>query len=327
MDEFAFIQSIRPVHLHQESLIQGIDDDAAVFRPGNRDVVTTVDTLVDGVHFSKDTMEPYHIGYRALAANLSDLAAMGSVPAFYLVSLVVPIGYSHEELKGIYEGMKELAEAYQVDLIGGDTVSGKELSISITVMGYVKIGGARYRSHAQAGDRIFVTGTLGDSRGGLELLLNQMDSSSEAAAYLIQRHRQPSPRVRFAASIHDIDRIALNDVSDGIANEANEIAAASQVDLHIENNLLPCSSALAALFPNDSQEWMLSGGEDFELLGTVAEENWQEVQAAADQLHLPIHIVGRVEEKAKEAGQVILHKNGEAAVLEKSGYTHLKGGE
>ncbi|WP_318036106.1 thiamine-phosphate kinase [Halobacillus salinarum] len=179
MDEFSFIQSIRPSAYHQESLIKGINDDAAVFEPKDRQVVTSVDTMVNGVHFSKDTMEPFHMGFRALAANLSDLAAMGSKPAFYLVSIVVPDHFIQQELHELYRGMRELAEEYRIDLIGGDTVSGKELTISITVIGYVEKGKARYRSHAQPGDLVFATGTLGDSRGGLECLLKGFNPSEK----------------------------------------------------------------------------------------------------------------------------------------------------
>src|SRR5690625_2905826 len=127
MDEFSFINSIQQHTYKQSSVLKGIGDDAAVFRQTAKDVVTAVDTFVEDVHFSRKTMNSFHIGYRALAANISDLAAMGALPAFYLVSIVIPTTWSMREINQIFSGMKELASTYQLDLIGGDTVSGKEL--------------------------------------------------------------------------------------------------------------------------------------------------------------------------------------------------------
>src|SRR5690625_3253316 len=164
MDEFSFIDSIKQPYYHQSGLIKGIGDDAAVFRQRSQDIVTAVDTFVDGVHFSRRTMLPYHIGYRALAANISDMAAMGATPSFYLVSITIPKTWESNELREIFEGMKLLAKKYQMDLIGGDTVSGGELVISITVIGYVNEKRARYRNLAKNGDTVFVTGTVGDSQ-------------------------------------------------------------------------------------------------------------------------------------------------------------------
>ncbi|RWZ50106.1 thiamine-phosphate kinase [Halobacillus fulvus] len=324
MDEFSFIQSIKPDYYKQSSLIKGISDDAAVFRPSQQDVVTAVDTMVEGVHFSKETMAASDIGYRALAANLSDLAAMGSQPAFYLVSMVIPSeGWTKSELKEIYEGMRELASEYRIDLIGGDTVGGRELTVSVTVIGYVDQGKARYRSHARPGDVVFLSGTVGDSRAGLECIWKRMNVDS-SVRYLMDRHRRPSPRVDFARALEGCSRVALNDVSDGIANEANEIAEASNVQLQIEQSDIPVSQALKDLFPNDYEEWMLSGGEDFELLGTVAKDEWPSVEKAAEVTGTPVRVIGTVTEAAGEAN-VLLDKNGQKQVLERTGYTHLKG--
>src|SRR5699024_10384081 len=146
MDEFSFIDSIKQYTYKQSSLKKGIGDDAAVFRQPSEDIVTAVDTFVEGVHFSRKTMDSFHVGYRALAANISDLAAMGAAPAFYLVSIVIPKTWPIEEIEQIFFGMKDLAGIYKLDLVGGDTVSGKELTISITVIGYVDRNKARYRS-------------------------------------------------------------------------------------------------------------------------------------------------------------------------------------
>lgn len=325
MDEFSFIKSIRPDSYKQPTLIKGIDDDAAVFRPMQEDVVTAVDTMVEGVHFSKETMHPSDVGYRALAANLSDLAAMGSRPAFYLVSLVVSEDWSQAELDELYRGMSELADEYQMDLIGGDTVSGKELCVSVTVMGYVAKDQARYRSVSKPGDLVFVTGTLGDSRAGLQCAFDRQEETGDVR-YLLDRHRRPVPRVAFAESLQSCQRVALNDVSDGIANEANEIAEASNVDVVIESKHVPVSEQVKALYPDEYQDWMLSGGEDFELLGTVSKEEWSTVEKAAQESGIHVSVIGTVEERKKNHPSVYIEKEEERQLLEKTGYTHMKRG-
>ncbi|MGI8317374.1 thiamine-phosphate kinase [Halobacillus mangrovi] len=323
MDEFSFIKSIAPSAYQQSSIIKGIGDDAAVFRPSGQDVVTAVDTMVNGIHFSLETMEPYHIGYRALAANISDLAAMGSVPAFYLVSVVVPPEWSSTGLEELYRGMKDLAAQYRMDVIGGDTVSGSELSVSITVIGYVDRDKARYRSAARAGDVVFVTGTLGDSRAGLECLLKGSTVNDEEKTFLIHRHRMPEPRASFAQALHDIKRLALNDISDGMANESNEIAEASEMDIHLEKEQIPFTPSVKEFFPDHYDEWMLTGGEDFELMGTVSEEEWPEVIKAADRVGVKVSRVGIVKEKQQDNPTVYLHDQKTKKIVTKTGYTHL----
>ncbi|WLR48160.1 thiamine-phosphate kinase [Halobacillus litoralis] len=324
MDEFSFIRSIKPDYYRQSSLIKGIDDDAAVFRPSGQDIVTAVDTMVEGVHFTRQTMEPEQIGYRVLAANISDLAAMGSTPAFYMVSITIPPHWSEKELEHIYMGMKQLGDSYHMDLIGGDTVSGSELSLSVTVIGLVQKGKARYRSTAKPGDVLFVTGTLGDSRAGLECLLNPKRETSEEITYLIQRHQTPLPRVTFASGLYHLDRLALNDVSDGIANESKEIAEASDVDLLIDSKAVPFSEAIRKVFPDHHEEWGLSGGEDFELLGCVPEKDWSKVRSAAEKADVSVSKIGEVTAKEDPVPVVKLNRNGKWETMTSSGYTHLK---
>ncbi|WP_156291099.1 thiamine-phosphate kinase [Oceanobacillus salinisoli] len=320
MDEFSFIDSIKQYSYHQPSLIKGIGDDAAVFHSTNKNVVTAVDTFVDGVHFSKQTMKPFYIGYRALAANLSDLAAMGAVPAFYLVSIVIPKDRSMSEISEIFTGMKELAEEFNMDLIGGDTVSGTELSLSITVIGYTDMDKARYRSDACAGDIVFVTGTLGDSQAGFHMLMNEGEFSD--ADYFIGRHRMPSPRVEFASRLSTLSRLCLNDISDGLASESNEIAEASNVVIEIMDDAVPTHPSFHQ-FSSDSQyQWKYSGGEDFEILGTVSKRDWPEVERAAEELNMKVTKIGYV--KTNNQCGVFLNINKERHQLKKKGYNHLK---
>ncbi|WP_371069333.1 thiamine-phosphate kinase [Sediminibacillus sp. JSM 1682029] len=327
MDEFSFIRSIAPKVHRQSGLIKGIGDDTAVFRQPYQDIVTAVDTFVEGVHFTRKTMAPYHVGYRVLAANISDIAAMGGTPAFYMISIVIPEGWSEEDLASIYKGMDDLASLYHIDLIGGDTVSGKELSISVTIIGYVEQNKVRYRSHAREKDIVFATGTLGDASAGLDLLTNA-DSGrglpEEARNYFIHRHRMPSPRVSFAKALHAAERVALNDISDGIANEAAEIAEASNVSLHLYDEQIPVHQSFKRFNREQQRKWKLFGGEDFELLGTIPERDWPIVLSAANKAMIPVAKIGVVTTPSSGAGNVVLHEGNRHTILDKAGYTHLK---
>jgi len=320
MDEFSFIDMIKQNVYKQSSLIKGIGDDAAVFR-SPFDIVTAVDTFVENVHFSRQTMAPFHVGYRALAANISDLAAMGAIPAFYLVSIVIPSKWEQGELLEIFSGMKRLADYYKMDLIGGDTVSGNELTLSITVIGYAQKNKARYRTSAQPGDIVFVTGTLGDSQAGFHLL-TESDHEYLHVDYFVKRHRMPEPRVAFATGLANLSRVALNDISDGIASESNEIAQASHVSIMIEEEKLPVSRHYNQ-FPEGLQhQWKLYGGEDFELLGTVKEANWSEIERIAERTNTKVTKIGMVLTEEKN-GSVWLKQNDKYNLMEKKGYNHL----
>lgn len=322
MDEFSFINAIKQNYYKQSSLIKGIGDDAAVFTQTSKGIVTAVDTFVEHVHFSKETMSPFHVGYRTLAANISDLAAMGATPAFYLVSIVVPPTWADEDLKDIFQGMNSLAHKHHLDLIGGDTVSGSELVITITVIGYVPKDKVRYRHTAQAEDIVFVTGTLGDSQAGLHILQDKGQYIDED--YFIKRHRMPEPKVNFAKRLRHISRVTLNDISDGLANEASEIAEASRVNIVLKDDLIPLRSSLSQFSMSLQHKWAYFGGEDFELLGTVARKNWDQVKVIAKQTNTSVTEIGYIEECPVTLGQVYLMKDHKKQRLHKKGYTHLK---
>lgn len=320
MDEFSLIQKIKQNHYRQSSLVKGVGDDAAVLRETSHDLVVTVDTFVEGVHFTKETMDAFHIGYRGLAANFSDMAAMGAAPLYYLVSIVVPRGWEEDSISDIFKGMKQLAVQHDTDLIGGDTVSGNELVLSITVIGKVEKNAARYRSDAEAGDIVFVTGTLGDASAGLHLLQHKIKMNGRD--YFINRHRVPIPRIEFARGLAHLKRMALNDVSDGIASEAHEIAEASQVSIILKDKSIPVHPSFTQFSPDLQSKWKYFGGEDFELLGTVSQTEWPKVQKTAEALNLKISEIGYVTHK--EIDNVYLKKDGVLKPLIKAGYTHLK---
>ncbi|CQR47444.1 Thiamine-monophosphate kinase [Paraliobacillus sp. PM-2] len=322
MDEFKFIDLIKQKNYQHPTIVKGIGDDAAVFRQPYLDTVTAVDTFVENIHFSRQTMTPYHVGYRLLAANISDMAAMGALPAYYMISIVVPNHWSEEDLRNIYDGMQEIASVYKMDLIGGDTVSGKELVLSVTIIGFVEQNKVRYRSAMQEDDVLFVTGTLGDASAGLHLLLNQNKHLDLKVSNLIERHQKPTPRIAFARKLQSLKRVALNDVSDGISNEANELAEASQLTVYIHYDQLPMHEALHQFKPEQIKYFMLSGGEDFELIGSVAPKDWETVKEAAKLTNTNITKIGYVTSNEATNGSVFLIENEEVIRLNKDGYTH-----
>lgn len=324
MDEFSLINRIKQMNYRQDSLIKGVGDDAAVFRTDSRDIVVAVDTFVEGIHFTEETLSPWQIGYRLLAVNLSDIAAMGAEPLFYLVSVVTPDRLQDKHLISIFDGMNFLAERYNIDLIGGDTVSGNELTLSVTVIGSVPKGKARYRTDAREGDVVFVTGTLGDARAGLQLLLEKrgINEDENVLTKLIQKHQQPEPRIHFAKQLQPLKRLALNDISDGLANELHEIAESSDVVIEIDDHAIPLSRGLQTFPKHEQDTYKYFGGEDFELVGTVCKNDFPFVKKVAEKLRVNITEIGSVSYNRERNGKVFVTKNGRVERLRKLGYVH-----
>lgn len=325
-NELNWIQSIKPSSFYQRTVMTGIGDDAAVVSSNDQyDSVVAVDTMVEGVHFKKTTMPIQSIGYKALAVNISDLAAMGAIPLYYLVSIAIPKdGWQRSELHAIYEGMKEIADLYQMDLIGGDTVSTtKHLVITVTVIGKVEKQAALLRSNAKPGDILFTTGKLGLSSVGLELLLEHgtaVEDNSEWKPY-IRAHQKPEPQVKAGRLFVENDiRVSLNDVSDGLASEAKEIADASGVNICIKWEALEKALLIAEAEQEKQESWLLYGGEDFQLVGSMSEKDWQKCVELFEREQLQIKKIGYVEEGDS---RVFLLKSNEKVELNKTGYDHL----
>lgn len=266
---FTWDVSSQPSH----HIIKSIGDDAAVLSlEPNQQLVTSIDTLVSGVHFPEDT-SGFDIGYKALAVNLSDLAAMGAQPEWFTLALTLP-EVDHEWLAEFSSGLKELAQEYQIALVGGDTTSGP-LAISIQVMGSVETDKALYRNGTKEGDSIYVTGTLGDGAVGLLSLRNQIKLTSEDAVFCQQRLNRPTPRLYESELIKDFASAAI-DVSDGLLQDLSHIleqSTSSHSDevLGAELDLFrfPFSKALKSINSQQALEFALAGGDDYELLFTI----------------------------------------------------------
>jgi thiamine-monophosphate kinase len=274
-------------------VILGVGDDAALLRlPANTDLVAAVDTLVAGRHFPLDS-DPRSIGHRALAVNLSDIAAMGATPAWATLALTMPCADA-SWLEGFSAGLWQLADAHGVALVGGDTTAGP-LTISIQILGVVDRGSALRRSGAQAGDILAVTGTLGDAGAGLALLTARLTTHDRAVAdELIQRFEYPTPRVSFGTSARGIASAAM-DLSDGLVGDLPKLAAASGVAAYVDVARLPLSRAMRALVPaSQAREFALAAGDDYELLVAVPPRRLDDLAAAARQLNLTFTPIGEL---------------------------------
>lgn len=287
--EFDFINALRQrVAPSSQSIVTGLGDDAAVFRssPGKEMVVTT-DLLVENIDFRRTTTPPYLLGHKALAVSLSDLAAMGSRPLWALVSIGVPEDvWQTDFVDRFYDGWLELANRYNVQLIGGDTSRTNEhIVIDSIAIGECAAGTAVKRTGASPGDHIFVTGSLGAAAAGLRLIergahlaeQNLADEDSQKLDHVLLRQLRPEPRVGWGIVVPE-ERLAtaMIDLSDGLSSDINHLCEASKVGALIDASLLPIDERVVELCGRralDPLQLALHGGEDFELLFTVKPEN------------------------------------------------------
>lgn len=286
MGEFGFIGRIaQGCIVRPEGVIKGIGDDAAVFTlEGKEAVLVTTDLLVEGIHFLRDSICGFDLGYKAMAANLSDIAAMGGTAREAFVSTAIPPEVSLEYLDGIYDGMKKLAGEFSVNILGGDTTASKrDLVINIAVAGSVPAEEVLFRHGAREGDIIFVSGLLGESRAGLHILLDGDCDGREAFDSLVLAHRRPRPHLRegrFLARHGGVT--SAMDVSDGIASDLRHITRASRLGALLEASFMPVSEALrnyCGIRGLDPVEFALQGGEDYVLLFTVDSQRADQLSA------------------------------------------------
>jgi len=299
-------------------VLLGVGDDAALISvPPNTDLVAAVDTLVAGRHFPHDCA-PRSIGHRALAVNLSDIAAMGATPAWATLALTLPSAAA-AWLEGFAAGLMELADAHGVSLVGGDTTAGP-LTISVQILGHVAAGTALRRSGARAGDWLAVTGTLGDSGAALALATGRLATQDvAAAAAVMQRFDYPSPRVQFGAAARGLASAAM-DVSDGLVGDLPKLAAASGLAAEVDVDCLPLSAALQTLVPlQQARQWALAAGDDYELLLAVPPQHWLALCDAARRLDLNLTRIGEL----CPGNGVRWTKSGAAFAAPAHGYDHF----
>ena len=305
LGELALVRWTRNTFSTQSPLIvEGIGDDAAAYYPSKKNLsLLTTDLCIEGVHFNRQSATMEQIGYKALASNLSDIAAMGGKPVLFLVSVALPSEISFAAFKKLYQGMKRLCRRAGVQLIGGDTSeSPNGLFICITVIGEVSSKGLVSRSGAEPGDRIFVTGTIGDAGAGLDILRRRIrkDARKPLAyeTYLIKRHLLPVPRIQEGnfLSLNGIPH-AMIDLSDGLSTDLSHVCKASGVGAEVNLEGLPlspqltayCSSLGRSIYP-----YAFGGGEDYELLFTVPERKIARLKKLSLKKKLKFTEVGRI---------------------------------
>jgi thiamine-monophosphate kinase len=270
-------------HSADRSVIKGIGDDCAVLRQNNgKHFLVTIDTLVEGVHFDLAWHPPFLLGRKTGAVNLSDIAAMGGQPRFALLSMAFP-GSAPAWLVDFLAGFHEMLQEYDTHLVGGDTVkSSNDLSISVTIIGAAAEDAICYRSEAEIGDLVFVSSTLGDAAAGLALCQSGLSTEdSEQWQQLINAHLDPLPQVQLGKILAQSGLVhAMMDISDGLATDLAHICKESGVGAEIIKKDLPVSEHLksaAEKLVNPALDWVLKGGEDYQLLFTVSPNHEQEL--------------------------------------------------
>jgi thiamine-monophosphate kinase len=301
-------------------------DDAAVLRvpPGEVQVVTT-DALVEGMHFRLDWTDWASLGHRALAVNLSDLAGMGALPTVAVVTLGLRGDERVADLEAMYEGMGELARRHGAVIVGGDIVrvTGERL-ISITAMGRAREGRVLLRSGARPGDAIGITGTIGAAAAGLEILRDRAAFAGRTTAErLVRAHLRPVPRIDVGQLLVEHGATAAMDLSDGLAGDLPKILAASGVSAEIAAGGLPVISAVRALFPGHWRDLALRGGEDFELLFTIAPERWDALAGDAASRDITVTRVGTVLEASSQPELWLVEADGSRQRLAAGAFDHF----
>ena len=318
--EFGCIRRILKDFIYRpESVKLGAGDDGAVYvTPPGYDQVISTDTMVEGIHFTKETMSFSDVGYRICAVNFSDMAAMGAEPVAFVHSLAFPKDLSLEDLENCYHGIRECCRKYSVNLLGGDmTASLGGVILTGTVVGIVPSDRAVKRSGAQVGDVVFVTETVGDSAAGLAAILHQCNTDFPG---LTKRHRRPEAQIQLGKILREAGATSLNDISDGLSQELNEIAAASRVIINLDKDKIPLSEETIRLgkrLGTDSLNWAFTGGEDYELAGTMSRKNWEKIKG----IH-PVTKIGIVCDKG--AGQVFVKSKNEKVLMIPKGYDHFR---
>ncbi|MDE1334774.1 thiamine-phosphate kinase [Vibrio aestuarianus] len=294
------------------------DDCALVKPPENVRIAISTDTLVAGTHFLADA-NPAWVAHKALASNISDLAAMGATPAWVSFALTMP-NPDEAWLKPFCDAFFELANYYNIQLIGGDTTKGP-LSLTLTVQGFVPQEQALLRSGAKVGDWVYVTGDLGDSKAGLDVILNSALRAKPFALELEKRHYLSTPRILAGQALLNLASAAI-DISDGLISDIKHILERSQVGVSLDVAALPLSQELLQFVGNleIAQQYALTSGEEYELCFTVPEQNKGSIESALAHCGCKVSCIGQI----RPQGTFELHHQGKVLNWQLNGYDHFK---
>ena len=283
LGEFGVIELLNKMIVEQRSAVNNASahgfpllvdtgDDTAAWKTTDGTELFTTDTVVEGIHFTRHTTPWADLGWKSLASNISDVAAMGGLPTYALITLGLPPETEVEDIRELYRGMLEISNYYGVALVGGDMVRSPVVFITVSLTGYHPAN-SMLRTTAKAGDKIGVTGLLGGSGGGLKLMLGQdqiaKSSSAEAVEYLKTSHRRPYPAVKEGRILSMAGVATAMDVSDGLADDLSKLCFASGLSARLYNDQIPVHPLLKEAFPDSYSELALYGGEDYLLLFTA----------------------------------------------------------
>lgn len=328
LGEFGFINDIAaPFLKHLKKNITGIGDDCAVI-PFNETLsqIVTTDMLVEGTHFLRDRISAYELGYKALAVNLSDIAAMGGKPQSAFISLAIPEDISVEWLEEFYEGLGKLADTSGTIILGGDTTrSPSGFIVNIAVIGIVDKQNVKLRSKAKPGDAICVTGELGDSSCGLQLILQNKPIRTEAETELLKAHNLPRPLLEEGGWLGEQKSVhAMMDVSDGIDSDLHRVMEQAKVGAEINLEELPISDNMLGICQKyrwDSIRFAVAGGEDYCLLLTMNAESFQKISNQfKDVFGYSLYRIGKV----NDSNDLSYFKNGKKVILAEHGFDHFR---
>ncbi|EIG23431.1 thiamine-phosphate kinase [Haemophilus paraphrohaemolyticus] len=310
MGEFDLIKRYFSRKSLQNDVSLSVGDDCAITSiPSGYQLAITTDTLVEGTHFLP-SISPADLAYKSVAVNLSDLAAMGATPTWMSLALTLP-EIKEAWLAEFSQSLFAILDRYSVSLIGGDTTKGP-LSITLTAQGFLPENQGLFRHQAKVGDWIFVSGFLGDSAAGLDLLLQNRKIENESDRYFIQRHLHPTPRVELGLALRSFSCCAL-DISDGLLADLGHILERSQVGAEIYLENLPLSRHLCTQYEQtQAEKFALTGGEDYELCFTVSEEKREEMEQVLRSQGIKVTCIGQI---LPETSGLNLLKNGKKIAL------------
>jgi thiamine-monophosphate kinase len=326
--EFGLIHQIRKgITSSDPALVQGIGDDVAVLEMGGmgtKALLVTTDILIEDIHFDLSWTDPYQLGRKALAVNLSDIASMGGTPKYFLISIGLPKNLPLSFVSSFYRGLKKEAKRFRVELIGGDTSLSQKIVINICLLGEGRRKDLLFRRGAIVGDDLFVSGTLGDAALGLRIL--QQKGKVKGAEALIKKHLSPFPRLELGQDIAKHHwATAMIDVSDGLLIDTSHLLQESGVGVRVWEDQIPLSRLYRKWihsFSKDPFRFALSGGEDYELLFTAPPERRERISSIARSLSIPITRIGEI--LPIKEGLHIIKKNGRDDSPSRLGFEHFR---
>jgi thiamine-monophosphate kinase len=299
-------------------LLISIGDDAAAWKAPAGIQVFTTDTMVEGVHFERRYTSWTDLGWKALAVNLSDIAAMGCIPLSAVVTLGLPPDTHVEELEEMYKAMAGEGQQYRAGIVGGDIVRSPVFFVTIAMLGHSPSGSLLTRSAAKEGDQVAVTGHIGCSAGGLRMLSEGLRLEPGTGAHLAGAHNHPLARVAEGRILTEYGVRCAIDLSDGLVDDLGKVCAMSHVAAVLHADSVPADTFLRQAFPRDWQALALGGGEDYELLFTAPPEAMRRVSA---KLPIPVSVIGEI--VSGPPGVKVLDARGQRVSLAKGGWDHF----